>query len=399
MSELQMGVGLWASRHVSPKFGAHFAQVMKDTGSIDQAVIWDQLMNWFPQALWEPANAPMAAMFGDVDSAGDPFTTMAFALSGVDDLGFAICTDALRREPAEMAQALLTLAMATTGQGTLFLGAGEVRHIAPFGRKRALGLKRLEDAVQVLRKLLKEDHPVDHDGTVWQMKDAFIGNGGKERRPEVITMGGGPRLIDASLRYADGWSAGAPFVYADPEQYGAAVRRHKQTLEQLGRDPDDFVFGLHHIVFVCEDKDEFERHVDNPLVKWYAATGGRLNMRDWEREGIAPVMPLDWHYAFDMCPGSWTKEEILAVTDRVTPEMVRKTFFHGTPDEVAADIAPFVEQGATRHLVADVSGLIVETDPEGAIRQLGEICRRVKERSGVPEGAGAAQPSRPSAGG
>jgi phthiodiolone/phenolphthiodiolone dimycocerosates ketoreductase len=378
MPSLRTGVGLWASRHVTPKVGAQFARTMKETGAIDQMVVWDQMMNWFPQALWEPENAPMAAMFSDVDSISDPFTATAFALSAVDDVGFAICCDALRREPAEMAQALLTLAQATEGQGSLFLGAGEARHIVPFGRKRSIGLKRLEDALQVLHKLLKEREPVDHDGKVWQMADAFIGNGGKEKAPEVFTMGGGPRLIDASLRYADGWSAGAPFVYADPERYAEVVEGHRKTLQEIGRGDDDFSFGLHHIVFICEDKDDFERHVDNPLVKWYAATGGRINQNDWDPEGIEPVMPRDWHYAFDMLPGSMSKEEILKITDQVPPEMVRKTFFYGTPEEVAAEIKPFVEAGADRHLIADVSALIVETDPVGAIKQLGEICRLVK---------------------
>jgi phthiodiolone/phenolphthiodiolone dimycocerosates ketoreductase len=378
MPALKTGVGLWASRHLTPKIGAQFAQVMEETGSVDQMVIWDQLMNWFPQALWEPANSPLAAVFPDVDSVSDPFTAMAFALSATDKLGFAICTDSLRREPAEMTQALLTLAMATEGQGSLFLGAGEVRHIAPFGRKRSIGLKRLEDALQVTRLLLKERHPVDHDGAVWKMHDAFIGNGGKDRRPEVIAMGGGPRLTNAALRYADGFSTGAPFVYADPERFGAAIAGHRQTLEQLGRDPEQFSFGLHHIAFICQDRDDFERHINNPLVKWYAATGGRINMADWEPEGIESVMPLDWHYAFKMIPGSMSKSELLAITDQVTPKMVRKTFFYGTPEEVAAEIRPFVEQGADRHLIADVSGLIVETDPQQAIRQLGEICRLVK---------------------
>jgi phthiodiolone/phenolphthiodiolone dimycocerosates ketoreductase len=215
------------------------------------------------------------------------------------------------------------------------------------------------------------------------MRDAFIGNGGKDRRPQVIAMGGGPRLTAAALAHADGWSAGAPFVYADPERYATTVADHRRRLEELGRDPDGFSFGLHHITFLCEDKDEFERYLDNPLVKWYAATGGRINMADWEPEGIEPVMPLDWHYAFKMIPGSMTKSELLAITDRVTPEMVRKTFFHGTPEEIAAEIRPFVEAGADRHLVADISGLIVETDPALAFKRLGEICRHVKAEQPV----------------
>ena len=135
-----------------------------------------------------------------------------------------------------------------------------------------------------MRKLLKEREPVDHDGKVWQMTDAFIGNGGKDKQPEVITMGGGPRLIDASrCATPTAGPPAPPFVYAEPQKYAEAVTGHKKTLEELGRGDDDFSFGLHHIVFICEDKDDFERHVDNPLVKWYSrpaagsisATGAR----------------------------------------------------------------------------------------------------------------------------
>jgi phthiodiolone/phenolphthiodiolone dimycocerosates ketoreductase len=378
MPELMTGVGIWSSRHLSPKISAQFAEILEADENVDQLVVWDQLMNWFPQALWEPANTPLAAHFPDVDSIADPFLIAAFALSAVQKLGFAICTDATRRDPAEMSQALLTLAMATEGQGSLFLGAGEIRHIAPFGRRRAVGLKRLEDALQVMRLLLKERAPVDHDGAVWKMHDAFIGNGGKDRRPQVIAMGGGPRLTEAALRYADGLSFGAPFTYARAEECAEAITSYKKKLEEYGRDPERFSFGLHHIVFLTEDKDEFERHVDNPLVKFYAATGGRLNMDDWDSEDLEPVMPRDWHYAFKMIPGSMTPAEIRDIVDRTPPEMVRKTYFHGTPEEIAADIRPFVEAGADRHLVADVSGLIVETDPQLAFKRLGEICRCIK---------------------
>ena len=379
MPELMTGAGLWASRHVSPKTGAQVAQVMEETGSIDQMIVWDQIMNWFPQAIWEPEYAPMAEVFPDVDSVADGFTALAFALSGTDKLGFGIGCDALRREPAEMAQALLTMAMATEGQATLFLGAGEVRHISPFGRKRSIGLKRLEDGLQVLHKLLKEREPVDHDGTVWKMKDAFIGNGGKDKKPEVMGMGGGPRLIEATLKWADGWSAGAPFVYPRAEEYGEVVKGYRKDLENLGRDPEDFSFALHHVVFLTDDEEEFERACHNPLAKWYAATGGRFNQAHWKDEGLEPPLPLDYHYAFDMIPGSMSKQEILEICDRVPPEMVAKTFFHGTPEQIAAEIRPYVDAGADRHLVADVSALVIETDPMGAIRQLGEICKLIKQ--------------------
>jgi phthiodiolone/phenolphthiodiolone dimycocerosates ketoreductase len=209
----------------------------------------------------------LAAELPDINSLQDPFATMAFALSGVDGLGFAICTDALRRDAPELAQTMLTSAASTTGPALLSLGAGEVRNISPFGRKRSLGLKRLSDTLQVLRLFWTAREPVDFDGEIFKLRDAFIGNAGKDRRPEVIAMGGGPRLTEMALKYADGFGTGAPFVYADPAKYAALVQSHGQTLKELGRADDTFHFALHHIAFITKGKDEFEQYVDNPLVK------------------------------------------------------------------------------------------------------------------------------------
>jgi len=377
---VRTGMGIWGSRYLSPKLATEAAQGIEAVGrgAVDQFVLWDQLTNWWPQALWEPGVTPLAGMVPDVDSLQDPFTTAAFALAGVSDLGFAICTDATRREPAELAQTMLTLAAATTGRATLCLGAGEVRHIAPFGRKRSTGLNRLEEALQVLRLLLTERGLVNFDGEIWKLRDAWLGNAGKDHRPEIIAMGGGPRLIEMALRYADGFATGAPFVYADPEEYGAAVKELRQRLEEYGRGDDDFTFGLHHIVFLCEDRDEFERYVDNPLMKWYAATGGRINQPDWDAEGIEPVLPRDWHYAFHMKPAGMSRAEVDEIIDRVPPDMVRKTFFYGTPAEIAERIKPYAAAGCDLHLIADLSPLMVPIEPKVWLERYTEVCRLVK---------------------
>jgi phthiodiolone/phenolphthiodiolone dimycocerosates ketoreductase len=378
MKDLRAGVGIWASRHLDPRVAGPYARALQATGQIDYGVLWDQLTSWWPNLLWTPENTPLARQAPDIDSLQDPFVTAAFALGEADRLGIAVCTDAVRREPPELAQTMLTLAAASEGPMLLSLGGGEVRHINPFGRKRSAGLKRLSEALRILRLLWTAREPVDFDGEVWRLEDAFLGNAGKDRRPEVIAMGGGPRLTEMALRHADGFGTGAPFVYADPAAYGEAVAGHKRTLAELGRDPEDFHFGLHHIVFITRDADEFERYVDNPLLKWYAATGGRLNMHDWAPEGIEPVMPLDWHYALHMRPNSMTAGEVRDIVDRVTPEMVRRTFFHGTPADIAERIRPYAAQGANIHLVADLAPILVPTEPERTLEASAEICRLIK---------------------
>jgi phthiodiolone/phenolphthiodiolone dimycocerosates ketoreductase len=357
---------------------AQYARRLQDTGAFDQFALWDQMNNWFPANLWTLENSPVAGIVPDLESLQDPFTTAAFALSDVDKLGFSVCTDAVRRDPPELAQTMLSLSTATEGQTTLHLGAGEIRHIGPFGRKRSLGLKRLNETLQILRLLWTAEGPADFDGEVWKLKDAWIGNAGKEKRPEVLALGGGPRLIEMAMKYADGFSTGVPFVYCDPKEYGAALEGYRKRLVELGRDPEKFTFAAQHICFIVKDKDEFEKYVDNPLVKWYAGTVGRINMNDWAKEGEESVFPLDWHYAVNMKPNSTPADEVNEIVANVTPEMVRKTFFYGTPDEIAAEIKPFVEQGASLNLIADVSALVLPVDPEASIEASAEISRLVK---------------------
>jgi phthiodiolone/phenolphthiodiolone dimycocerosates ketoreductase len=62
----------------------------------------------------------------------------------------------------------------------------------------------------------------------------------------------------------------------------------------------------------------------------------------------------------------------------VPAEMVRKTFFYGTPEDIAAEIIPFVKAGSQLNLVADLSPLMIPVDPIENARQMAEVCRIVK---------------------
>jgi phthiodiolone/phenolphthiodiolone dimycocerosates ketoreductase len=373
------GVNLWGSRYAPLRMSGDLARMIEASGHVDQILVWDQLMSWFPQHLWTPKNSPVAAVAPDIDSIADPFATICFALSATEGtVGFGVGTDMLWRNPSELAQMLLTLATTTGGPGCFYLGAGEAKNTVPFGIKRALGVKRLEDGLAVLEKMIKGTEKFDHEGTVWNIKDAFLGNGGKDRKPKVIAMGGGERLINAELAHADGIAVGVPFVAPYADEFGDFVATQKKGLAKVGRDPEGFDFGAIHMLFVCESEDAFEQYVDNPLLKFFAATAGRLDMSKWGREGIESVMPLDWHYAFKMLSGSYTRDEVYAITDKVTPEMVRKTYHIGNPAEIARKIRPFTEAGATRHAFADVSALLGIKDAAEAVAGMIEVSRLVK---------------------
>ena len=139
---------------------------MEESGVVDYILLYDQLVAWFPSSLWAEQNTLLAAVLPDADSFSDPWLISGAITQTTKDLGISITGDTMRRGPAEVLQAALTLGRATSGKAILQLGAGELKQAKPLGHKRSDGLKRMEDSFQIYRKLLATDGLIEHQGHV-----------------------------------------------------------------------------------------------------------------------------------------------------------------------------------------------------------------------------------------
>jgi phthiodiolone/phenolphthiodiolone dimycocerosates ketoreductase len=124
------------------------------------------------------------------------------------------------------------------------------------------------------------------------------------------------------------------------------------------------------------EEEEIEQLFANELLRWQVAAFGRLNQREWLEEGFTPPLGPDWHYAMKLLPTRWTAAQVKEVTVHVTDEMIRKSFFIGTPAQVGASIQAYVDAGVTWVLVTDLrAGLDKIPDP---LRHSIELCRYLK---------------------
>lgn len=89
---------------------------------------------------------------------------------------------------------------------------------------------------------------------------------------------------------------------------------------------------------------------------------GRLNQADWDAEGLEPVFPRDWHYALHMLPQQFSDAEVDDVLRRVTHEMSARSWLHGSAKEVAAEVADYVEAGATTVCLLDFGPMLLPLD-------------------------------------
>lgn len=356
---------------------AQSARALEESGVVDYFQAWDQLIGFWPPSLWRPEHTVFANVVNDCDSFADAFVLAAFA-AATTRLGVAVSTDAIRRGPAELMQTMLTLAAATEGRAVLMLGAGELKQAKPFGYRRAEGLDRLEDLLRIFPLLWECDEPIDFDGNIWKLRKAWVGTA-RPHRPKIWGMGAGPRFIKVVTRYADGISTGVPCSFSSPEQWADAVTHIKQELERHGRDPDKFAFSVWVLVLLHEDPEVIEKAYDNALVRFLAAVAGRINQADWEREGVDPVFPRDWHYALKLLPHQMSRKEVDVIIPKVSREMLVKSYFAGTPREVASTVEAYVEAGATHVSMVDMlpPALSLE-DAHLALGRAIEFCRFLK---------------------
>lgn len=330
----------------------------------------------------------MAAAVPDIDSYCEAFAMAAYAMAAAPGAGLAVSTDAIRRGPVELNQMMWTLASMSGGKTIFQIGAGEAKQTYPAGWKRAEGLARLEDQLKLARLFWESDAPVEYEGNHWHMRRAWLGKARIER-PQVWALGGGPKLLDLATSYADGFAAIAPCVFDTPERFAELVTSLKQDLERKGRDPDEFGFGLWFMNAIHDDRALIERAFDGPIMKWMAANFGRLDQSDWQRAGLEPVYPEGWHYSTKLRPVDVTPEESADVVSRTTRAHCEAAFSHGTPAEVAAEVAAYVEAGCNYVAICDVLPLVLEpADAQGAIGRSIEVCGLVKGQSREPASVG-----------
>ncbi len=111
-----------------------------------------------------------------------------------------------------------------------------------------------------------------------------------------------------------------------------------------------------------EDPNVVDRALDNKLTRWLTAIAGRVNQSDWEKEGIEPPMPRDWHYAMKMLPLSMGRAEVEEWAGRATREMTEKSYFYGSPAEAAAQFRPFIDAGVDFVGILDMAAFVLEPD-------------------------------------
>ena len=316
--------------------------------------IWlpDHMVSFWPDSIWTPEFTDLATASPSPHRHLDAMAVAGAAAALTKNVPIATSVvDTVRRHPAMLAQTALTLDHLSKGRFILGLGSGEAENTVPYGFDFAKPVGRFEEALKVIKLLWESEAPVDFEGQFYTLQHARMDTELFDGRCPPIWIGaGGPRMLEITGRYADGWwPAGA----WSPEDYAEKLGVVRASAERAGRDPMAIVPAFIQTCLIGDDA-ELAEILEAPLVK---AIILQISAAELRKYGFEHPMGEAWRGFVDIDPHVLTRERIIAFCKQVTPEMIFAIIPHGTPDRIARIVKDFCDAGLRVPKIMDYGGM------------------------------------------
>lgn len=332
--------------------------------------IWmpDHLVSFWPDSIWTPEFTDLAEVSPSPHRYLDTLTLAGAVAARTTHTRLATSVlDTVRRHPVMLAQSALTLSHLSEGRFILGLGAGERENLAPYGFDDRGRVSRFGEAVRLIRLLWDADGPIDFAGEYFTLEHARLDTEVHRAGPPPIWIGAnGPRMLRLAGQFGDGWW---PTGSAGPETYATQLACIREAAEQAGRDPQA-ITPAKMVVCLIGEPDELNSILQRPLVKSLVL---QLTADALAAAGHRHPMGERWRGIQDIDPRVLTRDRLLRLFDEVDPAAILSVVPHGTPREVAGQIADFGEAGARVVSVLDYSGMAGQAYAAESARKVREV--------------------------
>ena len=316
--------------------------------------IWlpDHMVSFWPDAIWTPEFTDLATTSPSPHRHLDGMAVAAAAAVLTRNVPIATSVvDTVRRHPSLLAQSALTIDHLSGGRFILGLGSGETENTVPYGFDFSKPVGRFEESLRVIRLLWETDGPVDFSGQFYQLQHARLDtepfNG---RYPQIWIGASGPRMLDITGRFADGWWPAGAY---SPEEYAEKLQTVRNSAERAGRDPMAIVPAFIQTCLIGDDA-ELAKILEAPLVKSLIM---HISADILKARGFKHPLGENWRGYQDIDPRVLTRERVVAMLEKVEPEALLAVTPHGTPQQVARIVKDFCDAGLRVPKILDYGGM------------------------------------------
>ncbi len=324
-----------------------------DTGRYHSIWLPDHMVSFWPDSIWTPEFTDLATAS---PSPHRHLDAMAVAgASAVLTKNVPIATsvvDTVRRHPAMLAQTALTIDHLSKGRFILGLGSGEAENTVPYGFDFSKPVGRFEESLKVIRLLWESAGPVSFEGQFYKLDHALMDTELYDGKCPPIWVGaGGPRMLDITGRYADGWWPAGAWT---PEQYAEKLGIIRASADKAGRDPMAITPAFIQTCLIASDDAELAEIVAAPLVKSIVL---QISAEELRKFGHSHPMGDAWRGFVDIDPHVLTRERIIKFCAELDTQIVLDLLPHGTPKQVAKVVKSFCDAGLRVPKILDYGGM------------------------------------------
>jgi phthiodiolone/phenolphthiodiolone dimycocerosates ketoreductase len=324
-----------------------------DSGRYHSVWLPDHMVSFWPESIWTPEFTDLATTSPSPHRHLDALAVAGAV--GVLTRNVTMATsvvDTVRRHPAMLAQTALTLDHLSKGRFILGLGSGETENTVPYGFDFSKSVSRFEEALKVIRLLWDSDGPVNFEGQFFHLHHARMDTEPYEgRQPRIWAGCSGPRMLEITGRYADGWWAAGAWT---PEEYAGKLKIIRDSAQRAGRDPMAIVPANIQTCLMAYDEAELAEILSAPLVKAWILQPSAEALR---KAGFKHPLGDDWRGYQDINPEVLPRERILDMLQKTDVNAIRAMIPCGTPKEVARHVKGFVDAGVEVIKIMDYGGM------------------------------------------
>lgn len=346
----------------------HGARAMR----LDSLMLIDHFQNVFPTVIWDKeltwlaAQRPTPHEFFDYQVLFGYFATRV----GRMRLGVGV-TEPIRRHPVLIAQSMMTLSHLTSRAPILGIGAGERMNLDPYGFDHSEPVARLEEALQVIRLCFSASGPITFSGKHYRLDEATMDlKAAPGKIPEIWVAGHGPRMLELTGRYGDGWY---PTAVVSPQDYETKLARVRSAAVAAGRNPAAITPALHRFMVIARSESEARAMLRTRVIR---ALGLMSPAEVWRQAGSVHPFGERFNPLVDFIPDHYDRrtmdEAIAAVPDAVVEQ---GPLLWGTVDQVVATLQAFGDAGLRHVVLAPVSGLVARSAALYGLWAVGRIAR------------------------
>jgi phthiodiolone/phenolphthiodiolone dimycocerosates ketoreductase len=324
---------------------------LAERGGFDSYWALDHMMGLIPAGMWTPKLTRVARVMKEPEAFYDPFVLLGLLSTRTKRirLGTAVA-DTVRLHPAWIARAALTLQHASKGRFILGLGAGEAENLAPYGLPIDRLVARCRESLQVIRLLWSTPNPVDFEGEFFTLKRASLELRPLQKQPPIYLAAHRPKMLELTGRYCDGW---IPHDLSY-ERWTSGLKLIHESARAAGRDPASIMPSTFVNSIIDSTHAAAHSAMEQAVVKVGALS---LDGTVWEDAGGVHPLGATHRGIVDYMPNDLTPERAWELINGISWDVLHGLFIHGTPEEVVAQLTPYVDAGCREIVFANYTAL------------------------------------------